>query len=127
MSTSNPEENGVLVFWFQLHGKRCLRFDFHGSFSEEEAIFAIERWKNEVSNMKPGEEVDLIWNCLDMKKYTAGAAKIWKNAMSNFSNTTGFIWLVSTNPFIKMGAKTVTFLLPLKLKPVSSIEEIPAG
>ncbi|MEQ9405127.1 MAG: hypothetical protein RIM99_16165 [Cyclobacteriaceae bacterium] len=126
MLTPDLVKNAVLVSWYQLHGRKCLLFDFHGTFSEDEATAAIKRWKEEASGLKPGEKTDLIWNCIEMKKYTGGAARLWKNAMAQFKDSTEFVWLVSSNPFIRMGAKTVTFLLPLKLKAVNSIDEIPA-
>lgn len=114
----------VAIRWHHSKGKRYLKFDFRGSFTEVEAEPAIYKWKFELDAIAEDEKADLIWNCLEMDKYSAKAAKLWKGAMTEMNPKIDQIWLVSTNTFIKMGARTVTFLLPINLTVVSSEEEI---
>lgn len=114
----------VVISWHQQKNKRYLKFLFNGSFTEAQATPAIEKWKKELKTISSGEKIDLIWNCLKMSKYSAGAAKIWKDAMSELNPKIDQIWLISSNTFIRMGARTVTFLLPINLKVVSSEYEI---
>ena len=123
-SIQNDLTDEVVISWDQKRDKRYLKFLFQGSFTEVEAEKAIEEWEREFSNIGTGEKTDLIWNCSKMSRYNAGAAKIWKDAMSELNPKIGQIWLVTTNTFIKMGARTVTFLLPLNLKVISSESEI---
>jgi len=104
--------------------KRYLKFTFKGSLSEEVAAGSISSWRSEFSKIKAGEKVDLIWDCLEMSKYSAKAAKMWKETMKELNDKVDCIWLISTNTFIRMGAKTITFLLPINLKVVSSEAEI---
>lgn len=114
----------VDISWKSANNKKYLKFDFRGALSEEIAQVAITSWQKEFARLNSGEKVDLIWNCLEMNKYSAKAAKMWKQAMNEFKDQTADVWLVTNNTFIKMGAKTVTFLLPINLKVVSSEYEI---
>ncbi len=124
MATNELLTDEVAISWDQKKGKRFLKFLFQGSFTEAQAEPAIHKWKQEFETLASDEKIDLIWNCLEMTKYSAGAAKLWKNAMSVLNPKIDQIWLVSSNTFIKMGAKTVTFLLPINLKVVASEYEI---
>lgn len=114
----------VVISWQEKNGIKRLNFLFNGNFTEKEAVSAIKKWEKEFASIPQGQKVELIWNCLEMRKYSPGAAKTWKNAMSKMNSKIDTVWLVSSNTFIRMGARTVTLLLPIKLKPVSSEFEI---
>lgn len=116
--------NEVIISWKEVNNKKYLHFSFQGSFTEKEATPAIKKWEESFHKIPTGTKVDLIWNCLEMSRYSAGAAKLWKSAMSTMNPKIDTIWLISSNTFIRMGAKTVTFLLPINLKAVSSEYEI---
>ncbi len=115
----------VLLTWDRKNDKRFLRFSFKGHLTEEVAKSAISNWKKEFgSNVTDGERVNIIWNCLEMKKYSPLAAKVWKNALLELSDKIDDIWLITTNPFFKMGARTMTMLTSFKLRSASSESEI---
>lgn len=124
MLTETMSINEVALSWLEKGNKKYLRFLFNGDFTESEAYPAIENWDMEFAAVSLGSKVDLIWNCLEMKKYSAGAAKLWKNAMNKHNPKIETIWLVTSNTFIKMGARTVTFLLPINLKVVSTEAQV---
>lgn len=124
MTTTAAEIDQIIISWEQKSGKKYLKFSFKGSLTEEVAGDSIMSWKREFSQVKAGDKVDLIWDCLEMSKYSAKAAKMWKDTMKELNNKVDCIWLISTNTFIRMGAKTIIFLLPINLKVVSSEEEV---
>lgn len=124
MSSQDILVSEVVISWRELKSKKYLEFVFLGDFSESEAEEAIEKWDQLFSSIPESQKANLIWNCNEMKKFTSGAAKIWKGAMSKFGHKIDTIWLISSNSFIRMGAKTVTFLLPVNLKAVTSEDDI---
>ncbi len=121
-STSKDE---VLLSWVEKSGKKYLRFSFRGNLTEEIAKSTIDNWMTECkTNLEEDEKIGLIWNCLEMKKYSPMAAKLWKNALKECNIDMEEIWLVTTSSFFKMGARTITMLTKYKLKTVSSESEI---
>ncbi len=124
MSVSDTSLDEVEIAWDDRSQKKFLRFKFHGDLSEAAANAAIVKWRLEFQKIPMGTYTDLIWNCLDMKKYSSKAAKMWKEAMSEMKDKISCVWLVTDNTFIRMGARTVTFLLPVTMKVVRSEDEI---
>jgi hypothetical protein len=115
----------VLLTWLQFGDRKALRFGFEGHLTEEIAENTILEWRKAFSErLNEGEQAIIIWNCLGMKKYAASAAKLWKNSMPEFNHQIADIWLITTNPFFKMGARTVTMLTKFKLKTASSEDEM---
>ena len=125
MTTTKLLTNEVTVLWVKKGEKNVLKFTFLGDLTEESASLALTRWRSEFSKIDKGTKVDLIWNCLEMRKYSGKSAKLWKQAMSAMKDKIDKVWLVTNNTFIRMGAKTVTFLLPIQLNVISSEKEIP--
>ncbi len=120
MTTEEPLKKVVEIKWVQQANKSLLKFEFLGPLDENQANDAIDTWRKEFEKVGNSEKVDLIWNCLAMERYSAKSAGLWKDAMAEFKEKIDTIWLVTTNTFIKMGAKTITFLLPVNLRVISS-------
>ena len=115
----------VKIFWHQVNGVRFLKFVFSDRLIETEAQKAIKIWEQEFAqNVPPDSEIDMIWDCQNMKGYEAKAALAWKNTMQKLSSSIRNIWLITTNPLIKLGANSVTIFLPVNLKVVSREEEV---
>lgn len=120
----SPFINKVDIKWTLQSGTKFLRFSFSENFDTETAERAVLKWEEEFSKIKDEDKIHLIWNCLAMKKYSADSAQIWKKAMTKMHSKVDTIWLVSNNIFFKMGAKTITFLLPINLIVVDSESSI---
>ncbi|MEM9327723.1 MAG: hypothetical protein AAGA85_18790 [Bacteroidota bacterium] len=116
--------DGVQQQWLEIENRKYLSFQFIGHLTDDVAKRAIAEWQAHFDqNIAPLEKAGIVWNCLEMTKYSPGAALSWKNALPQFNSRISEIWLITTNPFFKMGARTVTMLTSFKLNVVSSDEE----
>ncbi len=110
--------------WASIGASKYLIFRFKGHLTDDVAKTAVAEWEDNFRNkLGADQHANIVWNCLEMSKYSTGAALSWKKALPKFSQQIGDIWLITTNPFFKMGAKTVTMLTSFELKVVSSHEE----
>lgn len=116
--------DAVNIQWRNIEDEKFLIFEFQGNLTEAEARKAVASWHRELEKNVPlFEKVNVAWDCSQMKKYEAKAALVWKSALPSFSQSIEDIWLITTNPFFKMGARTVTLLTDFKLHLASSSED----
>lgn len=114
--------NHVTVQWQTLEEHSYLRFSFIGELTVQEALKAVDHWR--VESDKSENRIDLIWNCLEMTGFEGEARKIWQKTMSEQKNKTGNIWLVVTNPLIRVSARTIALLTGYNLKTVTREADI---
>ena len=113
----------VKQYWQQIHDDKYLIFEFQGHLNDDVAKVAVKEWAQHFRSLGPLEKTNIVWNCQKMSKYSPGAAISWKNALPKFSHQISGIWLITTNPFFKMGARTVTMLTSFKLNLASSYDD----
>ncbi len=104
-------------------GVECIHFVFRGHFSEADAMVAVERWRA-LLVARPGKRLPHVWVCEEMTGYDGRARHLWTESMREFVHQIDDVWLVSTSPLIRLGAKLVTKFLPITLRPVWSEREI---
>ena len=103
--------------------KDCLKFTFHGKFTEQDAINAAGKWRD-IFTSKPDEKSVLIWDCLEMNDYDHEARTLWQNLCKEYKNQIEIIWVITNSLLIKMGASVISVFTSMKIKVVSSESEI---
>ena len=109
--------------WIQKTGKECLKFTFTGNFSEMNARAAAGKWR-EAFGSRPDEKITMIWDCLKMDDYDHEARTVWQNLCKEYKDQIGFIWVITNSILIKMGASVISVFTSLKIKVVSSEQEV---
>jgi len=117
------EKENPIIEWVEKNGEPCLKFTFNGRLLEEDAIVAIEKWRNAFT-ARQGEKINIIWNCLNMSGYDSGARRKWQEALKEMKDQIKSIWLVSTSPIIKTGALVMRVFTSLDIQMVESEDEI---
>ena len=117
-----PKENPGLE-WVQKSGRNCLKFTFEGTLTEEEAVQAIEKWR-EAFRSKPKEKIILIWECRRMAGYDTGSRVNWQEALKEMNNQIADIWLVTSSNFVKIGARVMSVFTSLNIHIVDSESDI---
>jgi len=115
---ANPE-----IKWKTIAGREFLCFEFKGSFLEAEARVAVNVWRKEFAS-KPGQKIDIVWHCLEMKTYDSESRRLWQDAIMEMKNQMGDIWLVTRSPFIKIGGNFISMFTRFNVITVSSEDEI---
>jgi len=111
--------------WKTIEGKRFIKFTFHGHFSAKEAIPAISQWRNEFQKEIPaGHKVNIIWDCLDMSGFDPNVKKTWQKTLKDHSGQIREIWIISTNPVIRVAALTMGLFSSYKIRTVISEMDI---
>ena len=111
------------IEWTQKSGKNCLKFTFFGKFTEQDARTALDKWKQAFS-ANPQDKTVLIWDCLKMTDYDHEARTIWQNACKEMKGQIDAIWVLTNSILIRMGASVISVFTSLKIKVVSSEQEI---
>jgi len=111
------------IEWVGKFDKSCLKFTFVGMLVEQDAIIAIEKWK-EAFQSKRGEEIVVVWQCLKMKGYDTESRVLWQEALKEMKSQIASIWLVTNSNFIKIGANVMSVFTSLNIRIVSSESEI---
>ena len=96
---------------------------FGEKLTANEARVAIEEWREAFAS-KIGQSVILIWDCRKMKGYESEARTIWTGALKEMKSQIATIWLISDSTIIKMGASVMGMLCSIKIKAVSSENDI---
>jgi hypothetical protein len=109
------------LHWRTIDGKRFFKFTFHGHLTAKEAMPAIIQWRNEFQKEIPdGHKVNIIWDCLDMSGFDPNVKKTWQKTLKEHSNQIREIWIISTNPVIRVAALTMGLFSNYKIKTVVS-------
>lgn len=117
-SMDNPQ-----IEWTNKSGKQCLRFTFSGKFTEQDAVPALEKWRQSFAS-KPGERIPMIWDCLNMNDYDYEARTLWQNACKEMKDQIDSIWVMTNSLLIRMGASVISVFSSLRIKVVDSEEDI---
>lgn len=105
------------IVWHNIDTKRYLKFVFEGHFSEEQALPAIEKWRKLFSEEVPeGQKVNIIWDCLAMTGFEPKVKTTWQKILKELSPKIQDIWIVSTNPMIRVAALTMGLFSNYKIK-----------
>ena len=116
--------NDVRLSWKVITNKQFLKFVFKGTLTRDLAVQAIKDWSGKLSGVSPDNNVSLIWNCVEMTKYEIDAFKLWHEALLESKSHIEEIWIVTDNSFYKLAARTMSMVSSLKLKCVTTEEEI---
>lgn len=111
------------IEWIQKSGKNCLKFTFKGHFSEQDAINAAGKWRD-IFTTRPDQKIILIWNCQEMDDYDHDARTLWQNLCKEYKNQIEIIWVVTNSLLIKMGASVIAVFTSMKIKVVSTENDI---
>ncbi|GAB4338948.1 MAG: hypothetical protein Kow0089_11330 [Desulfobulbaceae bacterium] len=111
------------IEWVRKGGRDCLKFTFQGSFRQQDAQPAIDKWREALAS-RPGERVVHIWDCLDMKDYEQEARTLWSEACKDLKDRIDVIWVVTRSMLIKMGATVISVFTSLNIKVVRSENDI---
>ena len=101
----------------------ALKFTFKGNFTEQDAITAAGKWR-EMFSGQPGKKIVLIWDCLDMNDYDHEARTLWQNLCKEYRDQIEIIWVITESLLIKMGASVISVFTSMKIKVVSSENDI---
>ena len=105
------------IQWKTIGGKRFLKFIFHGHFTEKEAVPAITQWRDEFQKEIPaGHRVNIIWDCLDMSGFDPHVKNTWQKTLKEHRGQVHEIWIISTNPVIRVAALTMGLFSNYKIK-----------
>ena len=118
MSNKNPQ-----IEWSEISGKECLRFTFGENFTADEAMIAIEDWKNCFKG-KSDKPIILIWDCRKMRRYELGAKEQWTNALNEMKAEIDKIWLISDSIIVSLGALIMGHVSKIKIHSVNSESKI---
>ncbi|MBS1112095.1 MAG: hypothetical protein H6Q95_387, partial [Nitrospirae bacterium] len=91
--------------------------------NEQMAITAIKKWQ-EAFRSKPGKNIILIWDCIEMDGYETQARDQWQNALKAMKDQFDIVWLITNSGLIKIGASIMSGFISFKLNIVSSMSEI---
>ncbi len=108
---------------FEKNGKNYFKFIFNGRLESADADTAIIKWK-EIFSETTDKKYIIIWDCLRMQGYGHEARVKWQAALSEMKNQIDYIWIITQSKMFKMGASVMTLLTDIKLKVVTSEEEI---
>jgi len=111
------------VAWADFAGRSCLQFTFEGHLTLEGARCGIADWRARLDE-RPAGPVDLVWSCTAMEGYDPRARKAWQEALSELKPRTGVIWVVSTQPVNRIGARVMNLFVDLDVRAVASESEI---
>lgn len=100
-----------------------MKFTFKGNFSEQDARTAVENWRQTFA-AKPQDKIILIWDCLEMHDYDQQARTLWQNACKELKSQIDVIWVLTNSILIRMGASVISVFTSLKIKVVSSENDI---
>lgn len=106
-----------------LNNEGCLKFTFNEHFKEEDAVYAVEEWK-ELQASSKGGKINIIWNCLNMKSYERKTLSVWQKTLKTFKNKIEDIWLITDSKKIKAGAVLMSTFSSLKIKVVKTEDKI---
>ena len=70
--------NKVRVNWVEKSDMKCLKLTIEGRFVENNAMEAVSKWKEELSNYDSDKKASIICNCSRMTGYDANARKIFQ-------------------------------------------------
>ena len=118
MGYINPEISRLM-----LGSRACLKFTFRGHLSGEDSTRAIREWRQAFQTMD-GKSFTLIWDCLHMGGYDHDARTAWTRTLVEMKPKIEAIWLVTTSPIVKMGAKVMGMFSGLTIHIVKSEDEI---
>ena len=111
--------------WETINGKRFLKFIFDGHFSAKAAAPAIIEWRKEFDNEIPaGQKVNIIWDCLKMTGFDPNVKSTWQKTLKELREKISEIWIVSSNPVIRVAALTMGVFSNYKIKTVISEDDI---
>ena len=111
------------IEWTNKFGKQFLRFTFSGKFTEQDAISALEKWRQLFAS-RPVGKIPMIWDCLQMNDYDYEARTLWQNACKEMKNQIDTIWVLTDSLLIRMGASVISVFTSLKIKVVGSENDI---
>lgn len=113
--------NSVKVFATTHNDKAYIQFDFIGYLDHPNAVKAIEEWKQLTADK---QKKSLIYNCREMTGFDSSARKMWQATMGELKQSTGSIWIISSNTFILAAAKTMGVLTGFSIKVAKSLSDI---
>jgi len=111
------------IEWVNKSGKQYLKFTFTGKFTMDDAVPALDRWRQMFAE-KNGQKISLIWDCLQMDDYEHEARTLWQNGCKEMKEQIEIIWVITNSLLIRMGASVISVFTSLKLKVVGSEGEI---
>jgi len=111
------------IEWVQKSGKDCLKFTFTGKFTVLNATTASGKWR-EAFDSKPADKINLIWDCLEMDDYDHEARTVWQNLCKEYKDQIETIWVMTNSILIRMGASVISVFTSLKIKVVSTENDI---
>lgn len=106
----------------KINNTECLNFVFNGELTENNAAFAIDKWKLLLN--KSNTKIQHIWNCKGMTGYEPMARSHWQRAIKELKGKIDKIWLVSDSALIIAGARILSVFTSLDIKTVSTEESI---
>lgn len=111
------------IEWMRKSEKNCLKFTFKGNFTEQNASDAAGKWRDAFAD-KHDEKAVLIWDCQEMNDYDHNARTIWQNLCKEYKDRIEIIWVITDSLLIKMGASVISVFTSMKIKVVSSENDI---
>ncbi len=117
---SDTNINAELV---QLNGEDCLKFTFKGHFTEEDAEFGVNEWK-EFFESAGNEKVVIIWDSKQMAGFDNKARVVWQQAIKELKKQIDCVWLISDSSVIRAGAKMMSAFTSFSLKAVKNEAKI---
>ncbi len=111
------------VEWITKSGRDCLKFTFFGKFTVQDAIPALEKWRQAFAE-RPEGKIPLIWDCLNMEDYDHEARTLWQDACKEMKDRIDTIWVLTNSLLIRMGASVISVFTSLKIKVVSSEDQV---
>ncbi|MFY0687874.1 MAG: hypothetical protein JXQ90_11945 [Cyclobacteriaceae bacterium] len=109
------------VQWRSINHTEHLQFTFPSTFTVDDAVNFIEQ-SGSLLNYK--EDVIMIWDCSQMRRYQPGSRELWQGFIKEHQSKISKIWLVSDSVMIRGGAKLIALFTSLDIVTVTSLDMI---
>ena len=119
----DEEHKSLKIDLYLLKDEECLKFTFKDKFKEEDAVTAVEEWRDLFASLK-GEKILLIWDCLEMRGFETKARIAWQQAMKELKDQIDCVWLITNSKIIKAGAKVMSAFTKFTINVVKSENKI---
>lgn len=103
--------------------KHHLIFTFDGHLTLEVATDLIETWKVvQASALRP---LVHVWEASKMTGYDKEARILWQDTLSKYKGRIGSIYLISDRQVIRLGARVISIVTGIKVRPARTYREVP--
>ena len=111
------------IYWKTIKGRKCLYLKFVGTFTEGDAVGAINEWMK-FFDSSPNSKITFVWDCLQMKDYEKKARRLWQEKLLSKKQQIDKIWVISNSVIIDIGVHVIATFTKLDIKVVPSENEI---